>query len=75
MPGLLGWVLALDLALTLVTELLVVRGDAFLHLAVSETREMGYGLLTALAAYRLLALERARAEGVAVASPTPVSRP
>ncbi|MCG8456013.1 MAG: hypothetical protein MI919_07005 [Holophagales bacterium] len=74
-PGLLGWVLALDLALTVVTELLVVRGDAFLHLAVSETREMGYGLLTALAAYRLLARERGRAEGAAVASPTPDSGP
>lgn len=54
----LGLPLFVDLASSALAELLVVRGDPFLHLAVSETRELGYALLCTLAGADQLARER-----------------
>ncbi len=51
-PRSLGAPLAISFAMTVVIELVLVDG-MFLHLAVSETRELSYALLCAIAAWAL----------------------
>lgn len=59
-PGVLGLPLLVNFLSSAAVEILVVKGDPILHLAVSETREMHYALMCAVAALWLLRRERRR---------------
>jgi hypothetical protein len=57
-PGVLGLPLLANFVSSALAEIFVVKGDPILHLAVSETREMHYALMCAIAALWLLRREK-----------------